>query len=200
MPLFELGGNLHSIDAAVYVQGVMINPRGTSTEHRAFVEAVRNQATKGVLRKDEPVRANPKMLPFAVAAAMGPHLDDIARNMGRLHITRGRILRAGVASRLFVLVLPLQSCPGHASKETAYEVWERAAQTSVCPTAAVPLLRRFSTIFTQPCISVRRRRSEASCGEASSKPGTVVCSLNSSAARSNYVGWAKRPTRKAGRC
>jgi hypothetical protein len=134
MPLLELGGNLHTIDAAVYVQGVMLNPRGTSTDHKAFVEAVRSEATKGVLQKDAKVRDNPKMFPLAVAAAMGPHLDDIARSMGRLHITQGRMLRAGVASRLFVLVLSLaEHCPGRASKETAYKIWEKAAQTKHMP-------------------------------------------------------------------
>lgn len=134
MPLLELGGNLHTIEAAVYLHSVMLNPRGAPTDHTTFVKAVWNEATKGVLQKEELVRANPKTLPLAVAAAIGPNLGDIAMKMGGSHFTQGRILRSIIAARLFILVLSYaEHCPGHASKETAYKVWEKAAQAKHMP-------------------------------------------------------------------
>ena len=57
MPLLELGGNLHTIEAAVYLHSVMLNPRGAPTDHTTFVKAVWNEATKGVLQKEEQVSA-----------------------------------------------------------------------------------------------------------------------------------------------
>jgi hypothetical protein len=112
----------------------MFNPRGTAEEHRQFVQSVLNQVTSNVLRGTKSTQINPNSLEMVVAAATGPRLEDEARQLARLHVTRGRLLRSEIAAKLLMIVLSYaEHQPSLASKEIAYKMWRVAADKAHVP-------------------------------------------------------------------
>jgi hypothetical protein len=118
----------------VYLFGVMLNPRGTAEEHKRFVKSVFNRATSNVLRRTKSTQINPNALDMVVAVATGPRLEDEVRQITRLLVTRGHLLRYEIAAKLLLIVLSYaEHQPTLASKEIAYKMWRRAADKARVP-------------------------------------------------------------------